>query len=629
MDKDVQQFFRSAELDFDTYNETENTIEISFSSETPYLRSQGWEILGHSTDDADFTWADSGNCPFLIDHNAYEASSHIGVVERAWIENKRGKAIIRFSGDEEKQGIINDIKHGIRPNISFGYERWGQTLVGQIEGVEAYKYKFKVFEISSVSIPADMTVGTNRSIEPIENNISARSTHIMEDTNKTQDTVNVEAIRSAAIKEAQTRAVEISTLCREWNFADKAEEFIKSEKTLLDIKAEVFAEVEKRNSTSKQSQSQPINMFNIGSSEQPTFDAGKAFRAATRQNWKGAEFEFDECQKRADESNGLIRHDKNVVILNPNAQVRATQAGPVTAGTSGTGGALVGVDYHPERLIDALWNKTFLNKVGTDEMLGLTGNASFPVISSNATTSWVTETGALPAAQGLATSLKQISPKEMVAKFSMTRQSLIQDVPNVQVKVLDQLYEAIAQALDSAALNGVVSPALSTTGLLNEIIGGNLSVQGTNGLAPSLAALTKLRKLAVNNKIDVDRMKWLISSSMRETLSVTLKDSANTNSGYILNDGAQTFAGLPYIASQNVPFGVTKGTSTAGSNGGVSNVILGKWDDLLVAQWGNIAVEFDYVTGADTSLVNIRAFSFWDIIIKRLESFYMVPDFIG
>lgn len=620
---ETQKFIRSAEFEADTYNELDNTIEISFSSEAPYLRSHGWEILSHESADADFSRIEAGTVPFVLEHKYDDPEAHIGAVVKGWISGSKGRALIKFSSDESKQGIINDIKNGVRPNVSVGYFRGGETLVGQIEGIKAFKYKFQPYEISSVGVPVDITVGINRSIEPIT---PIKEPIKMEDIKETKTQFNEAEVRSLAIKEATQRAVSINDLCSKWNMATRAAEFINSEKTFDEIRSEVLNEVEKRSAEINIVKAPQDAIQNsapaVHIKQERSFDTDKAFRAALNKDWSNAGYEREVCQERSIQSGGLLRYDQNIVLLDPNAQV--TRAG-VTATTAGSGAELVGTQYRPDKLIDALWNKTWLDKVGTDTMLGLQQNASIPVISSNATTSWVTESGNLPTAQGLTTSGKTIAPKEMVAKFEMTRQSLIQDIPNVQVKILDQLYKAIAQALDAAAWGGA-SVGLSTDGLINEITGSGIVAAGTNGGVASAALFSNMRKVLTNNKVDVDAAKFVLSSQLRETLSTTLKDSANTASGYILPYDQTTLAGLPYFASQNVPSNFAKGTHTATD---LTAAVLGDWSEFLVAQWGSIAVEFDYVTGADNSKVFIRSFSFWDMLIKRLSAFAICKDIIG
>ena len=44
------------------------------------------------------------------------------IVEKVNIANARGRAKVRFGKNELANSIFQDIKDGIRPNISFGYE---------------------------------------------------------------------------------------------------------------------------------------------------------------------------------------------------------------------------------------------------------------------------------------------------------------------------------------------------------------------------------------------------------------------------------------------------------------------------------------------------------------------------
>lgn len=115
---------------------------------------------------------------------------------------------------------------------------------------------------------------------------------------------------------------------------------------------------------------------------------------------------------------------------------------------------------------------------------------------------------------------------------------------------------------------------------------------------------------------------FLTNAQVTSKLMTTLKDTANTNSGYILMDGQTRLLGHPIIESQTVPFNLTKGTSS----GVCSAIILGKFDDTEVFQWGNVAVEFDPYSSANNSLIIVRSFSFWDMIHKRPENFAIIKD---
>jgi HK97 family phage major capsid protein len=626
MDK-LENRFRSLVVNEDDI--INDCIMLSFVSAEPYLRSFGWEIL--DLERSDFTFINSGNAPFLLDHNLDNHNYQIGVVEKAYIENEQGIAEIRFSTDPEKSGIINDIKAGIRTNISVGYKPSNPIKLDyQIEGKDVYSFAFAPHEISSVSVPADTTVGTNRADEVVEldvknssinNDIQIKNVEVLinqKEIKNMETVIDHAAVLATAVKEATKRASDIQEFCTKFSVAERAVEFINSAKTLAEVKEEVLAAVESR--TAVVTVASPVSMFNIASSEKPTFSYARAMAAATSGDWTAAGFEREMSQERS--KTGNRGWDKHSFFIDP-LETRATALTPANAAqASGFGQQLVGSTYMPERLVDALWNKTFLDKVGADKMLGLTGNASFPVINSNMVATFVAETADIGAPQALGTAVKTVSPKELIVKGAYSKQAFIQTQPNIEAKIIDQIFQAIAQKLDAAVLSNS-GTTLSTTGLLNDIT--NVVAMGTNGLAiTDLASFVALRKLLIANKVDADQAKLLISSALYESLSTTKKTSADTASNFMINEGQKTIKGNELVWSQNVPSNLVKGTSGAVC----SAAILGNFSDLLIAQWGNIEVAIDPYTAADTSQVVVRSYSFWDAAIKRVESFAVIKDIL-
>lgn len=63
----------------------------------------------------------NNGAPLLAAHRSYGLESVLGVVERAWIENGEGHALVRFSQREDADAVFRDVKDGILRNISVGY----------------------------------------------------------------------------------------------------------------------------------------------------------------------------------------------------------------------------------------------------------------------------------------------------------------------------------------------------------------------------------------------------------------------------------------------------------------------------------------------------------------------------
>jgi hypothetical protein len=616
--QDRESFSRSAEFEADTYNPDDNTIEISFSSETPYLRATGWEILSHSPNDADFSRIEANAVPFILEHNTSDPEAHIGTVLRGWIEGTKGKALIKFSSDEEKQGIINDIKSGVRPNISVGYTRWDETLVGQIEGIKAFRYKFMPYEISSVSVPADTTVGLNRTIEPITN--PTKESKKMEIQESKQ--INEAEVRSAAIKEATQRAVSINDLCGKWNMSARAAEFIASDKSFDEIRSEVLTEVEKRSADIEINKT-PVDAVRqsapaVHTREKDVFNVAKALRAAIDEDWSNAGFEKEMSQEGVRGTGQSWNKRTFTVDLNQRADSIST------VGTAGSVGNLVAENYRPQDLIDVLWSKTALSQLPVHRETGLKDNQLFPVVTSKATAWMVGETGAIGDSESVTTTTKNASPKQMVTKSALSLMAQFQTTPSTEAIIYKQIFEAIGLKLDQMLL----APSQTVgelTSLLAAITGGQVVAGGTNGAAPSRTNLLKLQKILSDNNISDAGLRWLTNRGTMLTLGNTLNDSANTNSGYIIPLGvtADSLLGKPVAVSNNVPATLTKGTGT-----GLSPIIAGDFSEFFVGQWNNLVVKVDETTGADNSLVFIRSYSWWDFMIKRLEAFVAIKDVI-
>ena len=150
------------------------TVNLSFSSETPYHRSDlsgRWiEVLGHRADEVDMTFISGGSAPLLWDHDRFSRNSILGVVESAKIDGKRGTASVRFSARADVAGAYEDVINGVVRNVSVGYKVLERKLTRKnSDGVDEYRVtKWQPMEISLVTIPADTSVGVGRSDDVVE-----------------------------------------------------------------------------------------------------------------------------------------------------------------------------------------------------------------------------------------------------------------------------------------------------------------------------------------------------------------------------------------------------------------------------------------------------------------------------
>lgn len=149
--------------------ENERQFELSFSSEEPYQRWFGPEILDHSEGACDLKRLSEIGC-VLYNHNR---DVILGKIVRCWIEDNRGKAIIEFDTDDEAEKYFQKVKNKTLKGVSVGYrvDVWEEVAAGKkstngkFKGPASIATKWMPYEISIVSIPADSTVGVGRSME--------------------------------------------------------------------------------------------------------------------------------------------------------------------------------------------------------------------------------------------------------------------------------------------------------------------------------------------------------------------------------------------------------------------------------------------------------------------------------
>ena len=147
----------------------ERKFILSFSSEEPYKRWFGNEILDHSPDAIDLERLSEIGC-VLFNHNRDKV---IAKIISTWTEDNRGMAKIEFDADEESESIFQKVKGGSLKGVSVGYSvsAWEsvdlnkKSADGRFAGPVEIAKRWCPYEISIVSIPADPTVGVGRELE--------------------------------------------------------------------------------------------------------------------------------------------------------------------------------------------------------------------------------------------------------------------------------------------------------------------------------------------------------------------------------------------------------------------------------------------------------------------------------
>ena len=280
--KNKNDMFREISVGDVNFEGDSRTLTLSFASETPYERWFGPEVLCVDETAMNMQRFQDGLGCLLFNHDRDKV---IGKIERAWIENNRAYADVTFDDDEFADSIFNKVKSGTLKGVSVGYRVGEYTEVridegyaeGRIKGPCYVASKWEPYEISIVSVPADTTVGVNRSLNDF-NVVSMVQEKEISEMDENQNQINevgndqqrqgempngtasatpvagtevpqdnargAEAVLRA-IEEERARVSNISELCR--HFGMNATDYINNGTSLADAQRSVLAIVNERN----------------------------------------------------------------------------------------------------------------------------------------------------------------------------------------------------------------------------------------------------------------------------------------------------------------------------------------------------------------------------------------------
>lgn len=164
-----QKMERSLKIDLRELNSESRQVELSFSSEEPYERWFGREILSHAQGAVELSRLNDIGC-LLYNHNRDKV---IGRIDRAWVKDSRAYATVTFDDDAESDVIFQKVQSGTLKAVSVGYkvDSWEEVSAGKTSsdgkhiGPCSIALKWYPYEVSIVSIPADATVGVGREME--------------------------------------------------------------------------------------------------------------------------------------------------------------------------------------------------------------------------------------------------------------------------------------------------------------------------------------------------------------------------------------------------------------------------------------------------------------------------------
>jgi len=561
-------------------------VVFPFASEMPVERYFGMEVLSMDESAMDLSRLNDG-APLLFQH---DSDKIVGVVERAYIKDKRGYAEVKMANNDLGREMQELIKDGILRNVSFGYKINAMEADNSTDPVTYRATSYQPFEISLVTVPADQSVGIGRTltISECSTTASAVTSPPLSESTPVEPTFDLEAIRAEA---AQAKAKELSemiALGNRTNNSDMAQEFIANSRGLEELRT---ALLEKMSISATPVQN---NAADIGLSNEETrsFSFLRAINylanPADRSAREAAGFEIAASEAAASK---LGRQSRGITI--PQEVLRRD----LSVGVSTAGGNLVATELDTASFIDLLRNASALDQAGATVLTGLVGNVAIPRQSGAATAYWIAESGAPTESQQ---TIDQVSltPKTVAAYTDYSRRLMLQSSIDVENMVRRDLAAVLGLRIDLAGLYGTGSNSEPlglkfTTGINTEDFAAN---------APTFEEVVAMESDVATDNALLGSPVYLMNAAMRGGLKTKAKDA-----------GSGLF--------------VMEGNEVNGYRGVLSNQVesndlwFGNFADLLIGYWSGLDIMVDPYTNSTSGTVRVVAMQDVDVAVRHPESF--------
>ncbi|EJV8879256.1 phage major capsid protein [Escherichia coli] len=635
-------------------------FEIAFSSEQPYQR-QFWdeqnqemvvldEILVHTPEAVDLSRLNN-NAPLLFNHNF---DNHIGVVCNARIDaDKVGRATVRFS----KHGTLaNDIRNkvieGTMEKISVGYDI-KEYHIDYAKG-QLIVTKFVPFELSFVTVPADDSVGLNRSLNTITVNLEAKrdmTKEQIEEIKEEQEPAQVEETpveenKEPKVEETQERQVEENKEDENLEDGKDAEhpesvdddsstvretEEVKEEREAAPVEEEKIEEVAERSEEDELEIREIARELNINDEEleralavkdmtpeafrtkalnkiataqrnneqinkeqimEKTFDLNNVIRSLVDGDVLGAnEAEYSAMAATATMQRGRAARGGSVFV--PAAALRAAADG----NTKTTLTAVTDEKLMTESYIEMLMPESVLGRLGVTVYSGLNSPTAIPKMTASSVDAFgfVDENGAAPESKAEFANVK-LSPKTFAGGNPISRQSL-KTVPGIATLITDHINKAVRIKLEQLILSDKEN-ARGPAGLVKQLVDAS---RVTKKAAFSYKDFLKEIAALTDAGVPAQAIKFAMSGATAAELESTLKD--NGVSGYIIENGK--LAGYEVVTSGVIP---------------ADHIVLGDFSGITIGEWGGLELDMDLTTYRDRGAVVPRIFVDLDYVVAQPEA---------
>lgn len=586
---------RSARFERASADEETRTVELAFSSEAPVERWWGVEILGHGPGEMDQDWIGSGTAPLLMDHDARQ---QVGVVERVTLgEDRKARAVVRFSRSARGEEAWRDVADGIRANVSVGYELLNLRLEKEEKG-EPPVYRatrWRPLEVSLVSIPADMTVGVGREAPAT---VPAQP-NTMKDVPMEPDVKDAPRSDAAEAAEAK-RQKEIMALAELAQVRDMGVQAVLEGDSIELFRGKVLL---KRQGMDKPLGAPPSEL-GMTPKETQRYSLFRAMRAAASNDWSEAGLEL-EAHRELEKRFGDRRQGKRSFFVPLEVQERPISGSAggqrdLSAVTGSAGGFLVATNNMS--FIDVLRARSVVMAMGATRMSGLTGNVTVPRQTGAATAQWLAnETTAITESDQVFSQMA-LSPKNVGAYTEVSRQLMMQSSPSAEMVVMNDLAAVVALAVDNAAINGTGTggqpTGIVTTAGIGSVTGTSLAYAGVLEFQSDVLTANALLNAGAAGYVATPVVAALLAGRSRFASTDTPLWEGGLLDGRV--------AGFRAMSSTQIAAG---------------RMLFGDFSQLVIGEWGTLEVDVNPYANFPAGISGVRAFYTVDVGVRYAASF--------
>ena len=625
-----------------TVTQETRTVQLSISSSQPIEQWFATEILEHRDGSVNLSRAKSGG-QVLFNHNP---DDYIGVIQECWLDpgTERCYAIVRFDTHPRAEQIFNSVQSGILRNVSIGYQvkEWAIEEGNKKDlNPTVRATSWELLEVSFVSVPADPSVGVDRSFpmtdptepegETVEETLpdeagaepAEPSTQIIIQENKPVE------IPTELLEAERSRTASLIALGDKHSLKKElVQQWIANGVDLQSARSQVLDLIQSQ--SAQKDQVAPLNPLGLSNREKESYSIARALHNRLQLMEGKAPAQGLELEVHRAIEAKLGRPTEGIYVpardLNWGLNTRGYygQRDTMQTGQDTLGGNLVDTELRSSEFIDALRNRAMISRLGARMLSGLQGNLDIPRQSGVTTTYWVAEGGTITESN-LTIDLISMRPRDLTCLTSVTRRMLMQGSLDVEALIRFDMLQQMALGIDLAAISGT-GISNQPLGILN-YPGVNSVAIGANGGAPAWSHLVQLEtEIAVDNADD-GTCYYLTNARTRGKLKTTAKV---TGQDVFLWTDSPTEKGMGMIngygaaVSNQVPSNGTKGSGSS-----LSSIIFGDFSQLLIGEWGVLEIMPNpYGQGYPSGSVQIRTMVTVDVVPRRPQYFAVITDVV-